>query len=124
MAEAEKRILSASVRWLARVSGLALFILITVFMMGEGIPDLTRQPPSVQTEFFAMGLMLAGFALGWRWEVVGGGVALGGFLIFCVTEWVVNGRLPGGANPLLCIPGILLLASWGLKVWNKNVEKS
>jgi hypothetical protein len=49
--------------------------------------------------------------LGWRWEAIGGGLALLGFSLFCGVELMVNGAFPGGAIPLFAIPGILLLIS-------------
>ena len=101
-------------RWLARITGLILAGLVLLFVVGEGPPNPVRQPFSVQLEFLAMFLMLAGFLLGWRWEAVGGIVAVAGFAIFFATEMVVNGRPPGRAIPLFAIPGLLFFASYGM----------
>jgi hypothetical protein len=101
-------------RWLARITGLILAGLVLLFVVGEGPPNPVRQPFSVQLEFLAMFLMLAGFLLGWRWEAVGGIVAIVGFGIFFATEMVVNGRPPGMAIPLFAIPGVLFLAAAGV----------
>lgn len=118
------RILTVSVRWMARVTGLLLIGMVMLFAIGEGIPSLTGHPPAVQVELIAMGLMLVGFALGWHWEAAGGGLALGGFLTFCGAELVTNGKLPGGAIPLLVIPGVLFLISYWLKSQAKDAQEN
>ena len=94
----------------ARISGLLLVALVAVFLVGEGgPPNVLRQPGPVQLEFLAICLMLTGFLLGWRWEALGGGLAVGGFALFFGTELAVNGNPPSGAIPLFAVPGILFL---------------
>ena len=102
--------------WSARITGLMLVGMVLLFIVGEGPPNPLNAPPSVQVEFLGMGLMLAGFLLGWRWEALGGILAVTGFAAFVVTELVVNGRPPGGAILFFVIPGILFLASYGVGV--------
>lgn len=106
------RWISLGIRWTGRIVGLLLVALIVVFMVGEGgPPNILRQPLSVQLELLAMLLMVIGFLLGWRWEALGGGLAVGAFALFFGTEIAVNGKPPGGAIPLFVIPGVLLLIS-------------
>ena len=100
------------IRWTARITGLLLVALIVVSMVGEGgPPNILRQPFAVQLELLAMLLMVIGLILGWRWEALGGGLAVGSFALLFGTEIAVNGRPPGGAIPLFAIPGVLLLIS-------------
>jgi hypothetical protein len=99
-----------------RITGLMLVGLVLLLLVGEGPPNPFKQPPSVQAEFLAMFLMLTGFLVGWRWEALGGFLAVGGFALFCATELAVNGRLPGGAIPFFVIPGSLLLTAHGLAI--------
>ena len=80
-----------------------------------GPPDFLRRPVPVQIEFAGMFLMLVGFLVGWRWEAVGGVMAVAGFSLFLGTEMVVNGKSPGGSIPLFVVPGVLLLVSAGLR---------
>lgn len=103
--------MSVGIRWVARVSGLALTAMACAFLIGEGFPNIAAQPLEVVLEFVAFGMMIAGFLLGWRWEGIGGGLALVGFVLFCSVELIVNAALPGGAIPLFAVPGILLLIS-------------
>jgi hypothetical protein len=109
------------VRWSARITSLMLVALVLVFMVGEGPPNPFKQPSSVQVEFLGMALMLAGFLLGWRWEAMGGIMAVVGFAAFFATELVVNGRPPGGAIPLFVVPGVLFLVSYGLAAMGRRL---
>jgi hypothetical protein len=101
-----------AVRWSARVTGglLVGFWLVMVIGYG-GLPNVFAQPAAVQLEFLATAMMITGFISGWWREAVGGVVALAGFALFCGVEIAVNSSLPGGAIPLFCIPGLLLVAS-------------
>lgn len=120
-----KHALPMGIRWAARISGVALTVLATLFLFGEGFPNVFAQPPEVVLEFLAMGSMIAGFLLGWRWEAIGGGLALLGFGLFCGVELIVNGAFPGGAIPLFAIPGILLLVSHAVsRGWRQNTPSS
>ena len=101
-----------ALRWSARVTGLLLVGLVLIIIVGEGPPNPFRQPPPVQIEFLGMFLMVVGFLAGWRWEAIGGLLAMTGFALFAATELIVNGRPPGGAIPLFAIPGVLYLLSY------------
>jgi hypothetical protein len=104
--------LALALRWTARVTGLLLVGLVLVFMFGYGgPPNVFTQSVPVQLEFLATAMMLAGFVLGWWREAAGGGLALIGFALFFGVEMVENGSPPGGAIPLFCVPGVLLLIS-------------
>lgn len=101
-------------RWSARITGLLLVGLVLFFVIGYGgAPNVFRQPLATQVEIFAMVVVLAGFLVGWRWEGVGGVMAVGGCVAFLVAELAANGKPPGGALPLFAVPGILLLLSYG-----------
>jgi hypothetical protein len=100
------------VHWSARVTSLLLFGLVIVIFIGHGgPPNILRQPPPVQLEFAALGLMLAGLVLGWMREGLGGLVVLLGLLAFNIVELAVNGQPALGAFPLFAVPGVLFLLS-------------
>ncbi len=101
-------------RWAARITGLLLVCLVITFAVGEGTPGTFRQPPRVIVEFIALGLMLAGLLIGWRWEATGGVTTIAGFALFAATGLIVNRHLPGFAICLFLVPGLLFLASSGL----------
>lgn len=106
--------LEYQLRWAARLSGVVLTLLLATFAIGQGkLPNVFAAPVDVQIEFSAMALMIIGYFVGWKWEVVGGVTTLAGFALFSLVEIAVNGSLAGGAFPLLALPGILfLLATW------------
>ena len=58
----------AAARWTARVLGTLLFATYALFVVGEGLPPIGSQPEGVQVSFVATGLMLLGFAVGWKRE--------------------------------------------------------
>ena len=108
--------ITAAVRWAARITGALLVGLFVLIAIGEGgPPNILGRPVPVQLESAGMLMMLVGFLVGWRWEAVGGVLAIAGFGTFLVTEMVVNGKPPGGAIPLFLIPGVLFLISFGLR---------
>ena len=93
--------LTTTVRWSARISGLALAGLTVLFCVGEGGPqDLLQRPLPVQFEFAGLLMMIIGFVVGWSRAALGGIVAVAGFVLFTATELLVNGSLPGGAGEL------------------------
>jgi len=61
--------------------------------------------------FCFFGLML-GSILAWRWEGLGGGIAIASFAIFYMTWWL-TGRFPSGPFfALIAAPGLLFLVCW------------
>jgi hypothetical protein len=99
-------------RGAARITSLLLFGMVVVIVIGHGgPPNIFSQPPSVQLEFVALGLMLLGFVVGWMREGLGGLLVLLGLAAFNAVELVVNGRPALGAFPLFAVPGVLFLVS-------------
>jgi hypothetical protein len=104
--------LARVVHWSARVTGLLLFGLVAVLVIGNGgPPNVFRQPTSVQLEFAALGLMLVGLVVGWVRQALGGLLVLFGLAAFNAVELAVNGRPALGAVPLFAVPGVLFLLS-------------
>ncbi|MHC4623143.1 MAG: DUF7670 domain-containing protein [Planctomycetota bacterium] len=107
--------LSTAIRWAARtLSGLLAALMLSIVLCHafspEGLPNPFTQPPDVQLEFAGMLLMWSGWILGWKWEGIGGLLALCGIMIFHVVEakiWLGYG--------LADLVGILFLLSWWLR---------
>jgi hypothetical protein len=94
------------------VSGLLLFGLVAVIVIGQGgPPNVFRQPVPVQLEFAAMGLMLLGMVVGWAREGLGGLLVLLGLAAFNAVELAVNGQPARGAFPFFAVPGVLFVLS-------------
>ena len=112
------------VHWAARITSLLLLGLVVVIVIGQGgPPNVFRQPPSVELEFAAMGLMLLGLMVGWVREGLGGLLVLLGLAAFNTVELAVNGRPALGAFPLFAVPGVLFLMSALLRR-NRNSLRS
>jgi hypothetical protein len=93
------------VRWSARTIALILAAFVLLFIVGEGPPPLYVLAPWL--------VVLAGFALGWRYEALGGVLILAGFIWFNVAELRATGHLLRfGAFHLLLIPAVLFLVAW------------
>ncbi len=98
--------------WVAR--GLsALVILLFVLVLVAGLVDRSEPLPTgrewLELSLFPIG-MCVGYALGWRWQLLGGVVSLG-----CIASFLMMMALRGNsvfgvpAFYFLAIPGVLLL---------------
>lgn len=102
--------------WAARVLALASVAAVLLFLVGEGFnPAEVRPREWLLFSFFPIGVVI-GLILGWRWEIVGGLVAvlsLGSFYLahrLLVAEW------PRGAAFLVfASPGIVYLLAGSLR---------
>jgi len=73
-------------RWTARVFGTLLLIFFGVFFLAEGLPAIAAQPEGVQLNFVALGLMLAGFAVGWKREGKAALLIASGWTLWHISE--------------------------------------
>ena len=89
------RMLTSVCKWTARIFGLALILMIVVFAIGEGVPNIFTQPAEVQIEFLALSLTLLGILAGWRWQIPGGVASLVGCGLFVGTEVLSHARVAG-----------------------------
>ena len=105
------------IRWMARILGTLLAVLVLVIFVGESLSgqgpgNPFKHPPAVLIEFMAMLAMWTGVIVGWKWEGVGGLLAISGVIIFHVIgsrlwiNWVFG---------LFALVGILFLLCWWLK---------
>ncbi len=101
------------VRWIARLIGTVLFLLVVWFAAGEGMPAYGTLSLTEGLLFLAFAVMALGLLVAWYWERAGGLMVIGGFLAF----WLINGIASGNYNPgwLLAVfplTGLLFLLSW------------
>ena len=101
----------AGLGWLARLSGLALFLLVATLVVGHGgPPNPFDQPARVAIELWLMLAMTVGLIAAWRWELPGAAMTLVSLASINVVELVANHRFAGGAFPLFAIPPLLFVA--------------
>jgi hypothetical protein len=70
--------------------------------------------PSPLTQYQALTLaaVFAGYAIGWRNELVGGFIAILGTIAFFALNRLMVGGFPGSGAALFAVPGILYLLAW------------
>ncbi|GAB4147926.1 MAG: hypothetical protein Fur0021_07220 [Candidatus Promineifilaceae bacterium] len=108
------------VRWMARLIGTVLFLLVVWFAAGEGMPAPGTLSLTEGLLFLAFAIMVVGLLVAWYWERVGGLMVIGGFLAF----WLINAIATGNYNPgwlLIVFPltGLLFLLSW----WRERLTR-
>jgi hypothetical protein len=101
-------------RWSGRISGVVLFATWILFVIGEamwlGLP--TRG--SVY-QAAALAMVFAGYAIGWRYELVGGILAVVGTAAFVAVYGMTFGSLPLAHVLWFAVPGGLYLLAWAYK---------
>ena len=98
-------------RWAARLTGSALFLLVLASTIGEGgPPDPLQQPPAVAVQFLLLAVMTLGLVVALRWEFAGAMATLLGLAAFNAVEVASSPGLAGGAFPLFAVPALLYLA--------------
>ncbi len=105
-------------RWVARIWSIASVGLLCSFLVGEGLPPLT-----VQTVMFPFGIMF-GLILAWRFERIGGLLAVACMLLFYILEYIGHGIFPKGkAFILIAAPGVIFLCYGFLIKMNDAIAK-
>lgn len=108
-------------RWAGRVLGLATFGFLAWFVAAYFLGGRERGSgdghPLTAIEL-TLAVMLAcaaaGMVIGWRWEIVGGLLTVGGMALFIAIEFAVHGTWPRGwLIWWLAAPGLLYLAASG-----------
>jgi hypothetical protein len=99
------------VRWIARVSSVAVFVLLMLFAFGEdGVTGGVTSDEAVGLLFFPAGVAL-GFLLGWKNELVGGLVSAASLACFYLVYGLAfTGHAPRGVwFAIFTTPGFLFL---------------
>jgi hypothetical protein len=104
--------LASVIRWTARIWSVPSIVALLVPYFMEGLYWL--QATSIREMighacFFAV---LLGLILAWRWEGVGGGLTIGGSVIFYVTRWLYGKSPRGPFFLLIAAPGLLFFLYW------------
>jgi hypothetical protein len=98
------------IQWLARLSGLALVVLVLTLVVGHGgPPNPFRQPTRVALELGLMLIMTLGLIVALRWELPGAAATLAALAGFNLIELSTNHRFAGGAFAIFALPPLLYL---------------
>jgi len=73
-------------RWTARILGTLLLLFYGTFIVAEGLPPIAAQSVGAQLNFVALGLMLGGFAVGWKREGTAALLITSGWTLWHISE--------------------------------------
>ncbi len=102
-------------RWTARVFGTLLLVFYGIFVLAEGLPPIATQPEGVQLNFVALGLMLAGFAVGWKREGTAALLIASGWTLWQISENAIRWNLFQTPLPVALLYGFYWWATRGRK---------
>ena len=101
-------------RWTARITAALAAGLILIIFIGEGLSDgidqflhLAKRETLMMVAFIIFWL---GLIVGWKWELAGGIMSIGGLVAFYLIDYLFSGTLPGGPFFLIfAVPGFIFL---------------
>ncbi len=112
-------LLTKGLRWSARVVGLLANGLFVLFLVESGariIPMLSWSSPRGLPLLVAMVVAAAGVLIAWRWELVGGALAVVGAVAIVILIYLGAGTILFRATMVfilpLIVPGILFLVCY------------
>jgi len=115
-----------SVRWIARIGATLMAGMILIIFIGEVISEgfgpllqMSLRETAMMAVFI---IVFMGLILGWRWEMLGGLLIVGGMAAFYLLDFLFSGTFPRGPFLLVIVlPGLLYVYS-GLQ--NKAEESA
>ena len=104
------------IRWIARVWSILIFLVALLIVV---VPDPNVVQPVPLTDWIELGfywVVILGLLLAWRWEGLGGAIALAGIVGHAVAFRIFRDTWFVQAIPvfILGLPGILFLLCWAL----------
>lgn len=109
-------------RWSARAVGSLIIAFVLLHVIGDGIPNLQRLTAEESVLWLGFAMSIVGFVMIWRWELVGGLVAVIGIATFYAAEFMISGNIPGGwVLPLFFVPGVFSIACWLIERRSVNI---
>ena len=112
----ERRQIATLCRWTARIGGTVLVAVLLPFAI-EYRSDLLTEPAEVQVFFLGTGIVMIGILVGWLRELAGGLISLAGFCLGFAALYSAVGL--NVYYLALALPGVLYLASAGLRHLNQ-----
>ena len=95
-------------RWTAQILGTLMVLFFLAFFFGEGPPRLGDLTALETLQLLAMGGIFLGLAVSWKWEGLGGSLAVAGFLALVAISrthlrlWALEAPAAIGVVHLLC----------------------
>jgi hypothetical protein len=105
-----------SVRWSARLLGLAVLGLYLTIFVGEGGFNPGRLSPAESSQMLSFLGSCLGLLVAWSWEGFGGTLTLAGLALFYANEHRLTGRFPRGSGfAVMTVPAVLFLAAAAIR---------
>jgi hypothetical protein len=111
-------------RWAGRVTAVALVIVWSIYAIAELFHPDFYLPPQLMLQGAALAVVFAGYAVGWRAELAGGLLVLGGMAGFYIVTFLSIGLLPQPAMLGFAAPGVLYLVARQLEHHSVQASQS
>jgi hypothetical protein len=106
---------ATALRWTARIIGTLFVVVFVAFFVTDAVQKETRAIESdVLPATFSLFLAFMGLIIAWKWEGVGGLVALGGLILYCILGLRTDVK-PAATifvAGIYALPAILFLVYW------------
>jgi hypothetical protein len=107
--------------WTACVLGTMLAVLFMMFVIGNNPPLVLMLEPQA----WALVLMVAGFLVAWRNDLVGGAMGVAGAATFYLINFDKAGNFPSGwVFPLCFVPGVLAIVAGFIHATNARKQSA
>ena len=111
---------TAAIKKVARIWSIVIIVFGLLILIGEVVsPHTEADYPWVENLMpISMFLSVLSLGLAWRWELLGGALNIGFYVVNLLLYWAVNGEFLHLAVVLILglaiVPGILFLVCWWL----------
>jgi len=111
---------TAAIKKVARIWSIVIIVFALLILIGEVVsPHTEADYPWVENLMpISMFLSVLSLGLAWRWELLGGALNIGFYVVNLLLYWAVNGEFLHLAVVLILglaiVPGILFLVCWWL----------
>ena len=110
------------IRWIARIWSILILALAVLVITTPDPYTVQRVPLADQMLMGLFGVAILGSLIAWRWEGLGGAIAIASVVAHDVTTRIIGGggvwsQVLTPASPLVFLfgfPGVLFLVSWAL----------
>jgi hypothetical protein len=96
----------------ARVCAVILFAGWAAYVAAEMFRPGFQAPIRTLAQAVALAVVFGGYAVGWRYERLGGGLTLAGVALFFAVNLLDTQVMPDLAAAFFAIPGVLYLLAW------------
>lgn len=114
-----------NLRWIARIWTIPILVFACGQLLSPSSRSIAACLPRDDLDMGMMGIIVLGLLLAWRWEALGGFLALVGIAAHYVTYCVMIGpTFPRWAIALLGVPAVLFMVCAGLSHPKLKKEQS